>query len=292
MPRSVKRLAAVLGLLSALAPGPAAYASPEGVADLINRLRSGAGKCGGQPDLPNFTRRAELDRAAAMLAGGGTLQASVRAAGYPSVMVKSIVMSGSTDPRALEGLLAGNYCATIVERGLSDLGIHQQGVTTTVLLAAAFAPAAGLDDSGLAARLLTLVNQARAQARNCGPKSYPPAGPVRWNETLERAARAHSEDMARKSYFAHNAPDGTTPAARVERAGYDYRTTGENIAAGQMTAEAAVESWIASPTHCANLMQADYTEMGVAMASNRQSAMGTYWTQVFGTPHVARTAKP
>jgi len=287
----VKVLAAILGVLCALAAAPAAHASPAEVADLINRMRSSSGKCGGQPDLRNFIRRAELDRAAALMAGGASLEASARSAGYQSVIVKGILMRGSTDRRALEDLLANGYCPFIVDRAMVEIGIHQQGTTTTVLLAAVFAPAAGMEDTAIAARMLALVNEARTQARQCGPAFFPAAGPVQWNEVLARAAKAHSEDMARNNYFAHNSLNGTPPAERVERAGYDYRGTGENIAAGQMTPEAALASWIKSPPHCANLMQAEFTEMGVAMATNRQSEMAVYWTQVFGTPRVVRPAK-
>lgn len=278
-------------LLSALAAAPATQASPAEIVDLINRMRSGPGRCHGPPGLRDFARRPELDRAAAMLAGGASLQDSAWATGYQSVTIKTIRMSGSTDPRALETLLGRNYCAMIADPGLAEIGVHQQGMATSVVLAAAFAPSAGLDEDGIAARMLALVNRARAQPRECGSTFYPAAGPVRWNEVLARAARTHSEDMARNNYFAHNSPDGTEPADRVERAGYDYRSTGENIAAGQMTPEAAMESWIRSPAHCANLMGAEYTEMGVAMATNRQSSNGVYWTQVFGTPRAARPAR-
>jgi uncharacterized protein YkwD len=90
--------------------------------------------------------------------------------------------------------------------------------------------------------------------------------------------------MARNNYFSHSSRDGTTPAQRVERAGYRYRTTGENIAAGQTQPEAAVAGWIKSPGHCANLMNPAFTEMGTAYAVNAKSAMGVYWTQAFGAP--------
>ena len=91
--------------------------------------------------------------------------------------------------------------------------------------------------------------------------------------------------MARNNYFSHSGRDGSSPAQRVERAGYRYRATGENIAAGaQMTAENAVAGWIKSPPHCVNLMSPAYTEMGVAFAVDPRSDMGVYWTQAFGTP--------
>ena len=66
---------------------------------------------------------------------------------------------------------------------------------------------------------------------------------------------------------------------RAERAGYDWREIGENVATGQATAEQVVAEWLGSPHHCANIMGAEFTEMGVAFAA---SPSGVYWAQVFG----------
>ena len=281
-------------MLSALALAvavTAADASPAEIVDLINRLRTGPVRCDGPAGLRAFARRPDLDRAAAMLAGGASLQDSARATGYQSVTTKTIQISGTTDPRALETLLVRNYCPMIADPGMAEIGAYQHGTPTSIVLAAAFAPSAGLDETEIAVLVLALVNRSRAQPRDCGSTFFPAAGPLRWNDLLARVAKAHSEDMARNNYFAHNSLDGTAPADRVERAGYDYRSTGENIAAGQMTPDAAVESWIRSPPHCANLMGAEYTEMGVAMATNRHSSNGVYWTQVLGTPREVRRAR-
>ncbi len=159
-----------------------------------------------------------------------------------------------------------------------------------LLLALLFAPllaplpARAADDMTVATLMLAMVNEARAQGHRCGGTAYPPAAPVRWNEALARAARSHSEDMAATGRMSHNSRDGTPPEVRVERAGYDYGATAENIAQGQPTPEAAMAGWLASAGHCANLMNAEYTEMAVAMASNRRGAMGTFWTMVLATP--------
>jgi uncharacterized protein YkwD len=59
---------------------------------------------------------------------------------------------------------------------------------------------------------------------------------------------------------------------------------GENLAAGQTTAAQAVQGWLDSPGHCANLMQPGFTQMGLAFAVNLQSPQGIYWAQVLGTP--------
>lgn len=108
---------------------------------------------------------------------------------------------------------------------------------------------------------------------------------MRSNDTLAAASRLHAEDMARHNYISHSGRDGSSPAQRVERAGYRYRHTGENVAGGaQMLADDAVVGWIKSPGHCANLMNLLYAEMGVAFAVNAASELGIYWAQAFGTP--------
>ncbi|MEO8202446.1 MAG: CAP domain-containing protein [Betaproteobacteria bacterium] len=283
---------AVLGVFfGALAAAPASHASATDIANLVNEMRSMPSKCLGQPGLQKFVRRAELDRAAAMMAAGTSLQDSARATGYQSVPVRGFNMSGTVDTRALETLMANGYCPYLVDPAMAEMGVHQAGGITTVVLAAAYAPAVGMDETAISVRMLALVNEARSRGRNCGATFYPAAAPVRWNEVLARAARSHSDDMAKNNFFGHDSRNGTSSADRVERAGYDYGGTAENIAAGQMTTEAAMAAWLASPGHCANLMQADYLEMGAGMASNRQSEMGAYWTQVFGTPRVARPAR-
>ena len=74
------------------------------------------------------------------------------------------------------------------------------------------------------------------------------------------------------------------PAQRVARAGYSWSVVGENIAAGQRDADTVVKSWLESPGHCANLMNPEYSEVGVAFATNASSAAGIYWAQVFAAP--------
>ncbi len=82
--------------------------------------------------------------------------------------------------------------------------------------------------------------------------------------------------------------DGSDPADRVTRAGYRWRSVGENIASGQTTAEQVVQEWLRSPTHCANLMSPSFVEMGLAYAVNVKSAGGIYWVQELGRRLVMR----
>jgi uncharacterized protein YkwD len=90
--------------------------------------------------------------------------------------------------------------------------------------------------------------------------------------------------MANNNYFAHVGRNGDRAGERAQQAGYRWKRIGENIAAGQDSADSAVNGWLNSPGHCANLMNPQFTDMGAAFAINKKSDLLIYWTQVFGTP--------
>ena len=250
----------------------------------LNRARSGAGPCSMAKRLPPLVQRQALERAAGELARGEKLPESLVRAGYRSTRSSALYLSGAGIGDEAAALLASNgYCAQLTDPGLSEVGVYRDARVLWIVLAAPFAPAVGVTKEIAGQRVLDLVNQARATPRYCGDTKFNAARPVRWNDALAAASRLHSEDMARNNYFSHEGRDGSHPDQRVERAGYNYRSTGENIAAGQTTPEAAVLVWINSPQHCANLMNPVYTEMGAAFAVDSRSAMGVYWTQEFGT---------
>ena len=133
-------------------------------------------------------------------------------------------------------------------------------------------------------RMLTQVNNARAAARDCGTERYAEAPALSWHCTLADVAFMHDLDMAENNFFSHTGSDGLSAGDRVTNAGYDWSTVGENIAAGYETVEIVMEGWLASPGHCANIMQARYTEFGSAVYEEPDSDYRFYWTQVFATP--------
>jgi uncharacterized protein YkwD len=123
--------------------------------------------------------------------------------------------------------------------------------------------------------------------------------PLVLDSRLAGAARKHSEDMAARDYFAHDAPapapNGVTLGDRVVSEGYcDQGCTrlAENIlwkggtGSGAPTPRQVVASWMNSPGHRANILDPDLREIGVGAAFGTPStefpAGGTY-TQVFGT---------
>jgi uncharacterized protein YkwD len=130
------------------------------------------------------------------------------------------------------------------------------------------------------AEIVVIVNRYRAEGANCGGQEMPPAGPLSMDPNLQCAARGHTMDMAERDFFDHDNPDGDGPDDRMEAAGYDGRGWGENIAAGNSTAEETMEQWMDSPGHCRNIMNDGYTLIGVGYYPG-----GEYdhlWTQTFG----------
>ena len=127
-------------------------------------------------------------------------------------------------------------------------------------------------------QVLLLTNQFRAQNGLV---------PLTANLELNAAAQGHSDDMANQDYFSHTGKDGSAPWDRAKQIGYEAGWMGENIAAGQSTPESVVQGWINSPGHRANLLNANFTELGVGY-TYLETDTGTvnynrYWTQLFGS---------
>ena len=139
-------------------------------------------------------------------------------------------------------------------------------------------------DSPEAQAMLDAVNAFRAQARSCGSRgSFPAVPALSWNCQLEEAALAHSRDMAVNNFFSHTGSDGSSGGDRATGVGYDWWTWGENIGAGYPSVNAVMQGWIDSDGHCANMMNANFTNLGAARYNNSGSDYGIYWTQLFGS---------
>jgi len=251
----------------------------------INRLRAGEGNCVVAEGLPPLKPQAALEDVASDLARGDDLQKSLNAAGYRATRANAFSITGAgVGAKAAEILVRQTYCRQLQDAEMTEVGVYLESRQVWIVMAAPFAPSVGMSGQAAGQRVLDLVNQARATPRRCGNKAFNTARPLRWNDVLAEASRLHAEEMARHNYFSHSGRDGSDPAQRVVRAGYRYRTTGENIAAGPVKPEDVVAGWIKSPGHCANLMNPAFTEMGVAFGVNPRSEMGVYWTQAFGAP--------
>ena len=132
--------------------------------------------------------------------------------------------------------------------------------------------------------LLRQINAARAVARSCGGTAMPAAAPLAWNDRLFSAAARHSSDMAVNNYFSHTGLDGRSAAQRVAAESYAWSWVGENIAAGQSSVSVVVGGWLVSPVHCANIMRAEYRDVGVSCVQQSGSTYGRYWTMTLARP--------
>jgi uncharacterized protein YkwD len=122
--------------------------------------------------------------------------------------------------------------------------------------------------------VVTLLNQERAN-ENLPPLSI--------DMRLMDAARRHNNDMATNNFFSHTGSDGSSPFDRIADAGYPASSAGENIAAGYRTAAAAVQAWMNSSGHRANILNSSYEHIGVAYVYNSNASYGHYWTTDFGS---------
>lgn len=96
---------------------------------------------------------------------------------------------------------------------------------------------------------------------------------------LARVARFKSDDMRDKNYFSHTSPTYGSPFDMIKNFGITYRSAGENIAAGQKTPEEVVQAWMNSSGHRANILNKDFTHIGVGYSKG--GSYGVYWTQMF-----------
>jgi uncharacterized protein YkwD len=117
-----------------------------------------------------------------------------------------------------------------------------------------------------------LINQARGDHG---------LGALRATSSLERAAAAHSRDMVRKGFFAHDSPTGSTPKQRIDRAGYfdgaSSWALGETIAwgtGGRASPGSIVRSWLRSSGHRAILLDGRYRDLGIGIALGAPGASG------------------
>lgn len=128
---------------------------------------------------------------------------------------------------------------------------------------------------GSEAQVLQLTNNERAKA-GCGP--------LRTNSALTRAADLHAADMVTRHYFDHTSLDGRSPFDRMKAAGFKGGAMAENIAVGYRSAAAVVDGWMKSDGHRKNILNCDYTMIGIGYDSGQvkpEWGNGS-WVQNFG----------
>lgn len=126
------------------------------------------------------------------------------------------------------------------------------------------------DESVYIDKVLELVNIERRKAG---------VAPLRFSNELLEASAIRAEEITR--YFNHTRPNGQPHSSLIKDGKY---TVGENIAAGDTAPEGVVNSWMNSPGHRANILNPDYTEIGVGYAYKEDSEYKHYWVQMFKRP--------
>lgn len=124
--------------------------------------------------------------------------------------------------------------------------------------------------SGYADQVVALVNEQRANAG---------LGSVSATSSLNQAAQKRAEEIV--SSFAHSRPDGRDCFTVFGEYGITYMAAGENIAAGQGSPSAVMNSWMNSSGHKANILGGSFNHIGVGVVYVEGSAYGYYWVQLF-----------
>lgn len=100
--------------------------------------------------------------------------------------------------------------------------------------------------------------------------------PLKFANDLAKSAMIRAKELPTK--FSHTRPNGTKCFTAMPRRGH---ILGENLAGGQITPKQVVQAWMDSPTHRANILGAEYRELGVVYYYNPDSKFKHYWVQHF-----------
>ena len=199
------------------------------------------------------------------------------------VLLAVTACGGGGGGSASDGGSGGGAAATVgVPSPPSSAGGASTGAGGSTLVALDAGTSCQLPD--FRNSLLQAINAARAVARSCGGTAMPAVAPLAWNDALFSAAARHSTDMAVNNYFSHTGLDGRSAAQRITAEGYAWSWVGENIAAGQTSVSTVMSGWLASAGHCANIMRAEYQDVGVSCVQRSGTTYGRYWTMTLARP--------
>lgn len=120
-------------------------------------------------------------------------------------------------------------------------------------------------------QMLDLVNAARAEEGK-------PA--LQYDPQVAKVAQLKAQDLLTTNYFDHESPNYGSPSEMLTEFGIDWRASGENIAAGQLSVEEVHEGWMNSPGHRENIMADMFTHVGFGFVEGGGD-YGTYWVQMF-----------
>ncbi len=108
---------------------------------------------------------------------------------------------------------------------------------------------------------------------------------------LTVAAQMKADNMAKRSYFSHVGPKGEKPWFWFDTVGYKYSYAGENLAVDFNESEDVTRGWINSAKHKANLLNKNFTEIGVGVAKGTYEGHETIFVvQFFGMPFIDKVS--
>lgn len=283
--RLLPRAAALLLLSGVAVSGQSATADEaDELIRLINQFREAPQSCEGRQVNPRAPLSPSETLSGVQLGQQTQLQLALQQAGYQPASAQAFAFAGPTSATIAMGMIKERYCLALLDQDAADIGVRREGDRWQIILAQPLV-ADGLGDWREAGKaVLERVNEARSEPRHCGATEFAAAPALRWNDQLAAAALEHSRDMAEQDYFSHSDQNGLQVDSRARDLGYQFKRIGENLAAGQGSVEQVVAGWLASPDHCANVMEPAYTEMGAAYVLNPNGENPILWTQVFGTP--------
>ncbi|OIP82176.1 hypothetical protein AUK04_05105 [Candidatus Roizmanbacteria bacterium CG2_30_33_16] len=152
------------------------------------------------------------------------------------------------------------FCLTFVVKNGSVQFNHVLGLATDISIQ----------------KLIQLTNNQR-QKYNLSSLNY--------NDKLSQAAQKKAEDMFAKNYWAHYGPNGIAPWNFIMDSGYQYEYAGENLAKNFLFSQGVVDAWMDSPTHRANVLRKEYSDVGFAVVNGvLNGEETTLVVQMFGKP--------
>jgi uncharacterized protein YkwD len=208
-----------------------------------------------------------------VISGFGGAYASV----YAAESDETTQNDGSINKNVIGGLVAiGLIAALSTSHGhhsdSTPASTNSESQTSSLPPVSAPAPAVINNGTADEQRAFSLLNADRAQ--NGLPL-------LKWNSKLASLAEKYGQDMINRGYFSHYNPEGQSPFDRMRIDGIDYSYAGENLAINTGVS-AAEQAFMNSPGHRANILNSNYTEVGIGV---RYSSNGSvYVVQEFIKP--------
>ncbi len=104
-----------------------------------------------------------------------------------------------------------------------------------------------------------------------------------WNADLQRAASAHSTNMAQHHILSHTSSSGVSWSTRIRWYGYRGSWIGENLGVGLVKPYRMLQMWLASPPHRANLLCGHFRSAGIGVVMGTWAGhLAIYVTSDFG----------